>query len=87
MVGAISRLDTSLTWGEGKTSASDGQRFLFPRKVIQRTYSPRFSDLHIRRWKRQLAKLAPDTLSSGLYCIVRSTGSEEAIYERKPLGV
>ena len=33
-----------MTWGQGKTSASDGQRFMFPRKVLQQTYSPRFSD-------------------------------------------
>lgn len=44
LVGAIARLDTSLYWGEGKTSASDGQRFSLPRKVLQQTYSPRFSD-------------------------------------------
>lgn len=44
LVAAIAGLDTTLTWGQGKTSASDGQRFLFPRKVLQQTYSPRFSD-------------------------------------------
>ena len=42
--GAITLLGTSLTWGEGKTSSSDGQRFLFPRRVLQRTYSHRMSD-------------------------------------------
>ncbi|HZC02623.1 MAG TPA: Tn3 family transposase, partial [Gammaproteobacteria bacterium] len=31
-------------WGAGKTSASDGQRFALPRRVLQRTYSPRISD-------------------------------------------
>ena len=44
LVNAISALDTSLNWGEGRTSASDGQRFGLPRKVLQQTYSPRFSD-------------------------------------------
>lgn len=44
LVKAISGLDTSLYWGEGKTSASDGQRFRFRRRVLQKTYSPRFSD-------------------------------------------
>ena len=44
LVNAISGLDTSLSWGEGKTSASDGQRFSLPRKVLQQTYSPKFSD-------------------------------------------
>ena len=44
LVGAIAALDTSLYWGEGRTSASDGQRFSLPRKVLQQTYSPKFSD-------------------------------------------
>lgn len=44
LVHAISRLDTTLHWGEGRTSASDGQRFALPHKVLQQTYSTRFSD-------------------------------------------
>lgn len=44
LVNAISGLDTSIHWGEGKTSASDGQRFSLPRKVLQQTYSAKFSD-------------------------------------------
>lgn len=44
LVSAISGLETSLTWGAGKTSASDGQRFALPQRVLQRTYSPRISD-------------------------------------------
>ena len=44
LVNAIAGLDTSLRWGEGKTSASDGQRFALPRRVLQQTYSTRFSD-------------------------------------------
>jgi TnpA family transposase len=44
LVDAIAGLDTSLRWGEGKTSASDGQRFALPRRVLQQTYSTRFSD-------------------------------------------
>jgi len=44
LVHAISRLDATLHWGEGRTSASDGQRFSMPRKVLQQTYSTRFSD-------------------------------------------
>ena len=41
---AISRLDTTIYWGEGRTSASDGQRFALPRRVLQQTYSTCFSD-------------------------------------------
>ena len=44
LVHAISRLDATQRWGEGRTSASDGQRFAMPRKVLQQTYSTKFSD-------------------------------------------
>ena len=44
VVKALAGLDASLSWGEGKTSASDGQRYSRQRKVLQKTYSPRFSD-------------------------------------------
>ena len=44
LVQAISRLDAAAHWGEGRTSASDGQRFAMPRKVLQQTFSTRFSD-------------------------------------------
>jgi TnpA family transposase len=37
LVNAISGLAVTQTWGEGKTSSSDGQRFRFQRKVLQRT--------------------------------------------------
>lgn len=40
----IAKLDTAKVWGEGRTSSSDGQRFIFPRKTIKRTYSHRLSD-------------------------------------------
>jgi len=44
LVSAIADLDTSSRWGEGWTAASDGQRFSLPRRVLQQTYSTRFSD-------------------------------------------
>jgi hypothetical protein len=44
VVNAIASLDTAQTWGEGKTSASDGQRFAFRRKVLQQNYSYKFRD-------------------------------------------
>jgi len=34
----------SVNWGDGHTSASDGQRFSLPHKVLQQTYSTKFSD-------------------------------------------
>lgn len=44
LVNAISRLDVTRHWGEGKRSSSDGQRFHFKQKVLQQTWSPRFQD-------------------------------------------
>lgn len=40
----IAGLDTAKVWGEGWRSSSDGQRFIFPRKTVKRTYSHRLSD-------------------------------------------
>ena len=45
VVKALAGLDAARSWGEGKTSASDGQRYSRQRKVLQQTYSPRFSDV------------------------------------------
>ena len=44
IVHGISRLDAARHWGDGTTSASDGQRFAMPQNVLQRTYSTRFND-------------------------------------------
>ena len=44
IVHGISRLDAAGHWGDGTTSASDGQRFAMPQKVLQRTYSTHFND-------------------------------------------
>jgi len=44
LVRAISQLGTSYVWGEGKTSSSDGQRYRFPRRVLQQTFSHKMHD-------------------------------------------
>jgi TnpA family transposase len=44
VVNALSKLEVTQTWGGGKTSSSDGQRFRLKRKVLQQTYSHRFHD-------------------------------------------
>ena len=49
MVRAISRLDATLHWGEGLTSASDGQRFAMPHKVLQQTFCGRSVGCSTRR--------------------------------------
>ena len=50
IVHGISRLDAAGHWGDGTTSASDGQRFAMPQKVLQRTYSTRFNDFAVVRY-------------------------------------
>lgn len=59
VVNAIARLDTIRVWGEGKTSSSDGQRFLFPQRVLQRTYSPRFGDFALEFYQFIADNYAP----------------------------
>ena len=44
VVDGISNLDATVHWGEGRTSASDAQRFAMPYRVLQQTYSTRFND-------------------------------------------
>lgn len=44
IVNAISKMDVTRHWGEGKTSSSDGQRFEFKRKSLQQTFSTKFGD-------------------------------------------
>jgi TnpA family transposase len=59
LVHAISRLDTTLHWGEGRTSASDGQWFALPRRVLQQTYSTRFSDFALEFYSFVADNYAP----------------------------
>jgi TnpA family transposase len=58
-VHAISRLDTKLHWGEGRTSASDGQRFTMPGRVLRPTYSTRFSDFALESYSFIADNYAP----------------------------
>jgi TnpA family transposase len=44
IVNAMVALDTTQVWGDGSSTSSDGQRFLFPRRVLRRTYSHRLGD-------------------------------------------
>lgn len=44
IVNAISSLDITKHWGNGKTSSSDGQRFSWRQRVLQQSYSPKFRD-------------------------------------------
>ena len=64
---SISALDTAEYWGEGKTSASDGQRFALPRKVLQQTYSTTFSDFALEFYTFVVDNYAP-LYSSPIEC-------------------
>lgn len=44
IVNAITNLDISKQWGEGKTSSSDAQRYSYSRRTLQQTYSTKFRD-------------------------------------------
>lgn len=44
IVNAMTNLDISKQWGEGKTSSSDAQRYAYSRRTIQQTYSTKFRD-------------------------------------------
>ena len=73
LVHAISRLDATLHWGEGRTSASDGQRFAMPRKVLQQTYSTRFSDFALEFYSF-VADNYPPFYSTPIECTDRDAG-------------
>lgn len=44
VVNAITNLDISKQWGQGKTSSSDAQRYAYSRRTLQQTYSTKFRD-------------------------------------------
>jgi len=59
VVNALSNLDVTQYWGEGKTSSSDGQRFSYRQKVLQQTYSHKFNDFAIEFYSFVADNYAP----------------------------
>jgi TnpA family transposase len=59
MVSAISNLDITKVWGEGKTSSSDGQRFEYQQSVLNQQYSTRFGDLALEFYTFMADNYAP----------------------------
>lgn len=59
VVNGLSGLDAARHWGEGRTSASDGQRFALPHKVLQQTYSARFNDFALEFYSFVADNYAP----------------------------
>lgn len=47
VVNGIAGIEVTKTWGEGKTSGSDGQRYGYHRKTLHRTFSHKFNDFAI----------------------------------------
>ena len=73
VVNGISGLDTARVWGEGKTSSSDGQRFLFPSQTLKRTYSHRMSDYALEFYSFVADNYAP-FYSVPIECTERDAG-------------
>lgn len=44
VVNAMCQLGTTKIWGSGKSSSSDARRYLYPRQVLQRTFSHKMHD-------------------------------------------
>lgn len=59
IVNAIRNFDLSKIWGEGKTSSSDGQRFIMKKKSLQRTYSSRIQDYALEFYSFVADNFAP----------------------------
>jgi len=59
VVNALSNLDVTQAWGAGKTSSSDGQRFSYRQKVLQRTYSHKLNDFALEFYSFVADNYAP----------------------------
>lgn len=59
VVNALSNLKVTQMWGAGKTSSSDGQRFSYHQKVLQRTYSHQLNDFAIEFYSFVADNYAP----------------------------
>ena len=59
VVRAMSALGTSRAWGEGKTSSSDGRRYIYRRSVLQQTFSYKLSDFALEFYSFVADNYAP----------------------------
>ena len=73
VVNGIAGLDTARVWGDGQTSSSDGQRFLFPRRTVKRTYSHRMGDYALEFYSFVADNYAP-FYSTPIECTERDAG-------------
>jgi hypothetical protein len=95
LVSAITDLDTSARWGQGKTAASDGQRFSLARRVLQQTYSTRFSDFALEFYTFVADNYAPfysmpiectdrDAACAGRFALQRERARDRRALHRHP---
>ena len=59
VVNGISSIEVTKVWGEGKTSASDAQRFGYHKKTLHRTFSHKFNDFAIEFYTFVADNFAP----------------------------
>jgi len=59
VVGAMCRLGTTQAWGDGTTSSSDGRRYIYPRKVLQQTFSHKLHDFALEFYSFVADNYAP----------------------------
>ena len=59
VVGAMCRLGTTQAWGDGTTSSSDGRRYMYPRKVLQQTFSHKLHDFALEFYSFVADNYAP----------------------------
>lgn len=59
VVRAMSSLGTARTWGEGRTSSSDGRRYIYRRSVLQQTFSHKMSDFALEFYSFVADNYAP----------------------------
>jgi TnpA family transposase len=71
IVNAMLALDTTQGWGDGSTSSSDGQRFLFPQRVLRRTYSHRMGDFALEFYTFIADNYAPFYLTGCKFSVAR----------------
>ena len=73
VVNAMCQLGTAKIWGPGKASSSDGRRYLYPRHVLQRTFSHKMHDFALEFYSFVADNYAP-FYSTPIECTDRDAG-------------
>ncbi len=73
VVNAMSQLGAAKVWGTGKSSSSDGRRYIYPRQVLQRTFSHKMHDFALEFYSFVADNYAP-FYSTPIECTERDAG-------------